>query len=68
MENPAYQKLVALSEELQLLSDAAGLLSWDQEVNMAKKGVAYRAKQMAWFSGETHKTFTDPQVGDWIMS
>ncbi|MDC0259176.1 carboxypeptidase M32 [Verrucomicrobiales bacterium] len=66
MENPAYQKLVALSEELQLLSDVAGLLSWDQEVNMAKKGVAYRAKQMAWFSGETHKKFTDPQVGDWI--
>ncbi len=66
MDNPAYQRLVALSEELQLLSDAAGLLSWDQEVNMAKKGVAYRAKQMAWFSGETHKKFTAPEVGELI--
>ncbi|NNE91200.1 MAG: carboxypeptidase M32 [Verrucomicrobiales bacterium] len=66
MNHPAYQKLVDLSNELKLLSDAAGLLSWDQEVNMAKKGVGYRARQMAWFSGEYHARFTAPEVGDWI--
>ena len=64
--NSAYDKLATLSRELQMLSDAAGLLSWDQEINLAKKGVAWRAEQLAFLSGEVHQRFTSPEVGDWI--
>ncbi|MDF1754981.1 MAG: carboxypeptidase M32 [Verrucomicrobiales bacterium] len=66
MANQAYDKLVQLCSELQILKDTQSLLSWDQEVNMAKKGVAYRAAQLSFLSGETHTRFTDPKVGDWI--
>lgn len=61
-----YTKLLDLSAELALLNDAAATLSWDQETMLPPKGVAYRARQMAWISGEVHKRFTAPQVGDWI--
>ena len=35
---------------------------------MPSKGVAYRAEQMAWFSGYLHERFTSPEVGDWIAA
>ncbi|MDF1811369.1 MAG: carboxypeptidase M32 [Verrucomicrobiales bacterium] len=66
MANQAYENLVKLSRELQLLNDTQALLSWDQEVNLAKKGVAHRAAQVSWLSGEVHNRFTAEKVGDWI--
>lgn len=66
MDNKAYQTLLALSQETQLVGDAQALLSWDQEVLMPAKGVDYRGRQMAWFSGWIHDKFTAPEVGDWI--
>ena len=62
----AFQKLSDLNRELQLLRDASGLLSWDQEVLIPRKGLEYRSRQMAWFGGEIHRRFTAPQVGEWI--
>lgn len=62
----AYESLVNLGRELQLVADAAALLAWDQEVLMPPQGVAYRAEQMAWFDGHNHERFTAPQVGAWI--
>lgn len=66
MANKAYENLVELGRELQMLQDTQGLLSWDQEVNLARKGVAYRAEQCSFLSGEIHNRFTAPVVGDWI--
>ncbi len=66
MANQTYKKLVSLSRELQILKDTEALLGWDQEVNMAKKGVAYRASQISFLSGESHIRFTRPKVGEWI--
>jgi len=61
-----YTNLIDLSAELALLNDAAATLSWDQETMLPANGVAYRARQMAWMSGEIHKRFTAAQVGEWI--
>jgi carboxypeptidase Taq len=61
-----YPKLSAMSEELALLTDTAALLGWDQETKMPPKGVAYRAKQMAYLSGKQHDLFVRPEVGEWI--
>ncbi len=62
----AYEKLVELGEEVQLVGDTQALLSWDQEVLMPPKGLEYRARQMAWFSGWVHDKQTDSKVGEWI--
>jgi carboxypeptidase Taq len=65
MSDP-YLRLLSLGKELQLVSDSASLLSWDQEVLMPVSGIAYRGEQMAWFSGYLHERFTAPEVGEWI--
>lgn len=62
----SYQKLLDLTSELSLLEDAAAVLSWDQEVLLPKKGLAYRARQLAWISGEIHRRFTREETGEWI--
>lgn len=66
MSETAYDKLVDLGREIQLVADAQALLSWDQEVLMPVKGTAYRGQQMAWFSGWVHDKETSPEVGEWI--
>ena len=62
----AYHKLLAMGEELTLLVDTSALLGWDQETKMPSKGVAYRAKQMAYLSGKEHDLFVRAEVGEWI--
>ena len=63
----AYERLVSLGKELQLVSDSASLLGWDQEVLLPRLGITYRAEQMAWFSGYLHERFTAAEVGEWIV-
>ncbi|MCB1229543.1 MAG: carboxypeptidase M32 [Verrucomicrobiae bacterium] len=67
-ENPDYQKLLALSHELALLQDTEALLNWDQETQMPRDGVAWRAEQLAWLGGEMHRRFTRDEVGGWIAA
>lgn len=62
----AYERLKTLSRELQLVNDTAALLGWDQEVLLPSRGVAYRAEQLAWFSGYVHERFTAAIVGELI--
>jgi carboxypeptidase Taq len=62
----AYARLLALGKELQLVTDSAALLGWDQEVLLPSRGIAYRAEQMSWFSGYAHERFTSSEVGEWI--
>lgn len=74
MSNPesppsdSYAALVELNRELQLLRDTEALLSWDQETQMPKKGIAWRAEQAAWLGGEVHRRFTAPETGDLIAA
>jgi carboxypeptidase Taq len=63
-----YQKLVTRAREIALVSDAAHLLSWDQETYMPTKALNYRAEQLAYLSGWTHRMFTAAEVGDWIAA
>jgi len=62
----AYHKLLAMGEELTMLVDTSAMLGWDQETKMPKRGVVYRAKQMAYLSGKEHDLFVRSEVGDWI--
>ncbi len=65
-ETSAYQKLIDLGTELQMVKDTQALLGWDQEVLLPQKGVPYRGRQMSWLSGFLHRRLTDPKVGEWI--
>ncbi|MEZ5300619.1 MAG: carboxypeptidase M32 [Verrucomicrobiales bacterium] len=64
----AYDKLCTLNRELSYLSAANSLIGWDQETYMPEKAVPFRAKQMAYLSGLTHRRATAPEVGDWIKA
>ena len=64
----AYQNLLAHSQEIALIDGAGHLLSWDQETYMPPQALAFRADQLAYFSGCTHRLFTAPEVGDWIKA
>ncbi|MEM9283149.1 MAG: carboxypeptidase M32 [Verrucomicrobiota bacterium] len=66
MVDRAYEKLLKRSREVQLVADAQALLSWDQEVLMPKRGIEYRARQMAWLSGWIHEQMTGREIGDWL--
>ncbi|MEL6503647.1 MAG: carboxypeptidase M32 [Pseudomonadota bacterium] len=61
-----YDAFAAHMRQLTALSQAAGVLSWDQEVMMPPKGAAGRAEQMAALSTVMHEKITDPRMGDWL--
>jgi len=63
-----YQQLLQRSREIALLDGAAALLSWDEETGMPRKGLAFRAEQLAFVNGWTHRQFTAREVGDWIKA
>ena len=60
----AYQELRKISKEIALLHSLGGLLSWDQEAYMPRKGADLRAEQTSYVQGQIHRKFTDPKVGD----
>ena len=64
----AYSKLLERFQETALLSSSASLLGWDQETYLPKKGIAFRAKQSAYFQGKIHALSTASEVGDWISA
>jgi carboxypeptidase Taq len=61
-----YDNLLKRSREIALVESAAGLLNWDEETYMPRKALPFRAEQLAYFSGWSHRQFTAPDVGDWI--
>jgi carboxypeptidase Taq len=66
-EAPAsYKKLVRRAREIALASRAADALMWDQETYMPAKSLPYRAEQLAWLTGHSHRLFIARQVGQWI--
>jgi len=64
----SYEKLVERMREISLVDAAAGLLSWDQETYMPPAAIEFRAAQLAYFKGRTHRLFTASEVGDWIKA
>ena len=66
MSNSAYSSLMAHSKQIQVLSQIAGLLEWDQEVMMPPDGAATRAEQAGTLEAVAHERRTDPRVGDWL--
>lgn len=61
---PPYQHLLDRTREIALLGSAAGLLHWDQETGMPPRALGWRAEQLAYFGGRTHRLFTAPEFGD----
>lgn len=64
----AYEKLRARAKEIALVQGAASLLNWDEETYMPRKGLPFRAEQLAFLGGWGHRQFTAPEVGDWIKA
>ncbi|MEL6476367.1 MAG: carboxypeptidase M32 [Pseudomonadota bacterium] len=50
------------------LSQAAGLLSWDQETMMPPKGGAIRAEQAGALAHVIHERKADPRIADWAAT
>ncbi len=48
------------------LGQVAGLLSWDQEAVMPKRGAAQRAEQAGAMAAVIHNRNTDPRIPEWI--
>jgi len=65
---PAYEKLRTRAKEIALVDSAAALLNWDEETYMPRKALPFRAEQLAFFSGWSHRQFTALEVGDWIKA
>jgi carboxypeptidase Taq len=63
-----YQKLLKRTREIALVSSTVGLLSWDNQTYMPPKALAFRAGQLAHFSGQAHRLFTAKKVGDLISA
>ena len=61
-----YAKLVERFREIGYLGSASSLLGWDQETYLPPSGIAFRAKQGAYFSARIHDLATAEEVGDWL--
>ncbi|MEM7057037.1 MAG: carboxypeptidase M32 [Pseudomonadota bacterium] len=64
--NQAYEDLLAHQKQTMALGRIGGLMSWDQEVMMPRKGADSRAEQSGALSAVMHDRRTDPRIGDWL--
>lgn len=62
----AYRKLQKRVREIAWLGGAAEALNWDLETYMPSKALGFRAEQLAYLGGRTHRLFTAKQVGAWL--
>ena len=58
-----YLELKTRLAEIHDLNKVAGMLSWDQQVNMPPRGAAVRAEQMASVGRIAHDKFTSVEIG-----
>ena len=63
-----YSQLIERTNEIALLNSTSALLYWDQQTFMPPKALDFRARQLAYFSGQSHRLFTAPEVGGWITA
>jgi carboxypeptidase Taq len=64
--HPAYDQLAAVSARLYRLDHLQSMVSWDQSVNMPRKGAGARADAMAELATVMHHLRSDPQRGEVI--
>jgi carboxypeptidase Taq len=62
----AYSELSAHFGRIAALSNAIGILQWDNDVMMPKGAAGTRAESMALLHVLRHGLATDPRIGDWL--
>ena len=60
----AYDELLGILKDIDMMDQVRSLLGWDQEVLMPPKAAELRGEQIAWISRESHERKTSPRVGE----
>lgn len=63
-----FEKLVAHHKRVDRLGAAAGILFWDEQVNLPPDSAAFRAEQNGYLSELLHREATPPEVGEWLAT
>jgi len=63
MSVTAYERLVAKLKRAHYLGTVAGLLGWDEQVNLPPDSADLRAEQLALLAELQHAAATDPEIG-----
>ena len=58
-----YDLLLSKMKEIQVIGQIQGIIGWDTEVMMPKKGVVQRSNQQAYLAQLGHSKITDPEIG-----
>jgi carboxypeptidase Taq len=61
-----YEQFLEHVRQYSYLTDASGLLGWDQQVTMPEGGTPARSKQQSALSTLAHDMLTDEQLGTWL--
>ncbi|MGE9296590.1 MAG: carboxypeptidase M32 [Puniceicoccales bacterium] len=62
----AYSKLTATLKRIGLLDAAAGLLGWDEQVNLPPQSAGLRAQTNAALAEVIHQEFSRPEIDEWL--
>ena len=60
----AYEELLTLVREANLLGSVDALVGWDQETMMPDGSVEYRSRQLALLARLTHEASVNPRIGE----
>ncbi|WP_101295363.1 carboxypeptidase M32 [Halegenticoccus soli] len=60
----AYRRLIEKVQRITNVGNAAGLLSWDQQVMMPDEGTPARSKQLSALSAISHDLLVDDEMGE----
>ncbi len=63
-----YRQLIERTREIALLNGTAAMLYWDQQTFMPPKALEFRAEQLSYLGGRSHRLFTASEVGDWLQA
>ncbi|MXR51230.1 carboxypeptidase M32 [Halovenus sp. WSH3] len=65
-DSEAYEAFLDHVRQYNYVGDAAGVLSWDQQVMMPDEGTPARSKQSSTLSTLEHELLTDDQLAEWL--
>lgn len=66
--NKVYAQLVEALQQTAYLDSAAGILSWDEQVNLPPGAAEFRGAQNAALATAVHAAFTRPEIGEWLTA
>lgn len=66
MKASAYTQLVEKLHRIDRLNSVAGLMSWDEQVNLPSASAERRAGQMALLAELQHREAADPVLAEWL--